>query len=172
MDTAELRELFASCVARLDARPPEGALTAAAIAERLGAGTADGPVGIALGLVLLCHGHLEPAHELAQRIDGVAGRWLHAMMHRMEGDYGNAGYWHAQAGPHPAQAAAAERLRAEAPEAVARHPELVRDERLDPAALTRAVAALGGDLGGEEAALLRTAQRCEMAALFDEVAPA
>lgn len=38
------------------------------------------------------------AHALAQE-DGTAdGAWVHAYLHRKEGDLGNAGYWYAHAG--------------------------------------------------------------------------
>jgi hypothetical protein len=38
------------------------------------------------------------AHELAQAISGPSGAWLHAYLHRREGDASNAGYWYAEAG--------------------------------------------------------------------------
>jgi hypothetical protein len=41
------------------------------------------------------------AHEIAQDIDSAEGAWVHAYLHRKEGDNGNAGYWYRQAGkPH------------------------------------------------------------------------
>jgi len=41
------------------------------------------------------------AHEIAQDVHGRAGAWVHAYLHRREGDEGNAGYWYRQAGrPH------------------------------------------------------------------------
>jgi hypothetical protein len=38
------------------------------------------------------------AHELAQEAGGRRGAWVHAYLHRKEGDPGNAGYWYARAG--------------------------------------------------------------------------
>jgi hypothetical protein len=41
------------------------------------------------------------AHELAQSAGGPAGAWVHAYLHRVEGDEANAGYWYRRAGkPH------------------------------------------------------------------------
>jgi hypothetical protein len=33
------------------------------------------------------------AHESAQRDEGIEGSWVHAYLHRKEGDQGNAAYW-------------------------------------------------------------------------------
>jgi len=47
-------------------------------------------------------GDWEKAHELAQGIEDERGYWLHAYLHRKEGDDGNARYWYARAGkPFP-----------------------------------------------------------------------
>lgn len=43
-------------------------------------------------------GKWEEAHTIAQDIDSRAGSWIHALLHLMEGDAGNAGYWFRQAG--------------------------------------------------------------------------
>ena len=37
------------------------------------------------------------AHEIAQEIDSSEGAWVHAYLHRKEGDEGNASYWYRQA---------------------------------------------------------------------------
>jgi hypothetical protein len=37
------------------------------------------------------------AHALAQDIEGETGSWIHAYLHRKEGDLGNAGYWYRRA---------------------------------------------------------------------------
>jgi hypothetical protein len=48
-------------------------------------------------------GEWEPAHELAQAQDDAEGAWVHAHLHRIEGDEANAGYWYRRAGkPHSA----------------------------------------------------------------------
>lgn len=38
------------------------------------------------------------AHEVAQEIETRDGSWVHAMLHRQEGDLTNAGYWYRRAG--------------------------------------------------------------------------
>ena|ERR1700756_2630517 len=38
------------------------------------------------------------AHESAQQDEGPAGSWVHAYLHRKEGDPGNASYWYRRAG--------------------------------------------------------------------------
>ena len=38
------------------------------------------------------------AHESAQQDEGAAGAWVHAYLHRKEGDLSNAGYWYGRAG--------------------------------------------------------------------------
>ena len=43
------------------------------------------------------------AHESAQQDEGPAGAWVHAYLHRKEGDASNAGYWYGRAGKPPAQ---------------------------------------------------------------------
>jgi hypothetical protein len=38
------------------------------------------------------------AHESAQQDEGRDGAWVHAYLHRKEGDQGNAAYWYNRAG--------------------------------------------------------------------------
>jgi hypothetical protein len=38
------------------------------------------------------------AHESAQQDEGPAGSWVHAYLHRKEGDHDNAAYWYGRAG--------------------------------------------------------------------------
>src|SRR5438132_14425271 len=38
------------------------------------------------------------AHESAQQDEGPDGSWVHAYLHRKEGDNGNAAYWYSRAG--------------------------------------------------------------------------
>jgi len=38
------------------------------------------------------------AHEIAQEVDTADGAWVHAYLHRKEGDLSNAGYWYSRAG--------------------------------------------------------------------------
>jgi hypothetical protein len=44
------------------------------------------------------HGDWDRAHKIAQDISGPEGAWVHAYLHRREGDESNAAYWYAQAG--------------------------------------------------------------------------
>jgi hypothetical protein len=41
------------------------------------------------------------AHEIAQDIDGDDAAWVHAYLHRREGDLPNARYWYCHAGKPP-----------------------------------------------------------------------
>jgi hypothetical protein len=44
------------------------------------------------------------AHESAQQDEGQAGSWVHAYLHRKEGDSSNAAYWYSRAGRRPSSA--------------------------------------------------------------------
>ncbi|MES2707290.1 MAG: hypothetical protein V4726_11880 [Verrucomicrobiota bacterium] len=46
-------------------------------------------------------GQWEEAHQVAQDIHTRTGSWLHALLHLIEGDTSNAGYWFHQAGRSP-----------------------------------------------------------------------
>ena len=39
----------------------------------------------------------DEAHRIAQDDDGKDGAWVHAYLHRVEGDEANAGYWYRRA---------------------------------------------------------------------------
>ncbi|GIV31468.1 MAG: hypothetical protein KatS3mg029_0819 [Saprospiraceae bacterium] len=43
-------------------------------------------------------GDWDRAHRIAQDIHTSAAAWVHAYLHRKEGDLWNAGYWYRQAG--------------------------------------------------------------------------
>lgn len=65
------------------------------------AAAATPPAGLDPALLALwhdAHGDWDRAHELAQQDTGRDGAWVHAYLHRKEGDEGNAGYWYARAG--------------------------------------------------------------------------
>ena len=49
-------------------------------------------------LWFLKKGDWEKAHECAQKDEGPDGSWVHALLHRIEGDEANADYWYGQAG--------------------------------------------------------------------------
>jgi hypothetical protein len=42
-------------------------------------------------------GEWDRAHEIAQDLPGADAAWVHAYLHRREGDVANAGYWYRQA---------------------------------------------------------------------------
>jgi hypothetical protein len=59
------------------------------------------PGGLSPLLTALWHerkGDWTRAHEIAQDIDGRDAAWVHAYLHRREGDLPNAAYWYRHAG--------------------------------------------------------------------------
>ncbi|MDE1154840.1 MAG: hypothetical protein PW735_03815 [Acidobacteriaceae bacterium] len=48
-------------------------------------------------------GNWEQSHAVAQEIATPGGSWVHAYLHRKEGDDWNAGYWYRQAGKSPSR---------------------------------------------------------------------
>jgi hypothetical protein len=64
------------------------------------------PAGLPQAALALWHdarGDWDAAHRIAQDIDDADGAWVHAYLHRKEGDAGNATYWYRRAG-HPVAA--------------------------------------------------------------------
>src|SRR5690242_5113439 len=62
-------------------------------------------LGLALaGLWWDKKGDWTQAHESAQQDEGPAGAWVHAYLHRKEGDSSNAAYWYGRAGKKPSKA--------------------------------------------------------------------
>ena len=47
-------------------------------------------------------GEWAEAHAIAQDIDNINGAWVHALVHRQEGDLENARYWYRRAEQPPA----------------------------------------------------------------------
>jgi hypothetical protein len=43
-------------------------------------------------------GNWDQAHRIVQDESDANSAWVHAYLHRVEGDLGNAGYWYRQAG--------------------------------------------------------------------------
>lgn len=43
-------------------------------------------------------GNWNKAHETIQDVENKTAAWIHAYLHRKEGDPGNAGYWYRKAG--------------------------------------------------------------------------
>ena len=67
---------------------------------------ASPPAGLSPLLLALWHdarGDWDEAHRVAQDVDDADGAWVHAYLHRKEGDNGNAGYWYRRAGRPPSQ---------------------------------------------------------------------
>jgi hypothetical protein len=64
------------------------------------------PGGLSLGLTALwwdSKGDWTNAHKSAQLDEGPAGAWVHAYLHRKEGDASNAEYWYQRAGKIPSR---------------------------------------------------------------------
>jgi hypothetical protein len=57
-----------------------------------------------MALWWLAGGDWNKAHLIAQGDDGAEAAWVHAHLHRVEGDLGNARYWYARAGRAPTDA--------------------------------------------------------------------
>ena len=57
--------------------------------------------GLALPLAALwwaAKGEWDQAHSIVQEEDSTDAAWVHAYLHRVEGDLGNASYWYRKAG--------------------------------------------------------------------------
>jgi hypothetical protein len=63
-----------------------------------GAAPPAGLSGPLRALWLDARGEWDAAHAAAQAADDADGAWVHAYLHRKEGDEMNAGYWYARAG--------------------------------------------------------------------------
>ena len=68
----------------------KASLSAAAPAPDLGAPLA--------ALWWAAKGNWDQAHRIAQEQDTPDYAWVHAYLHRVEGDLGNAGYWYKRSG--------------------------------------------------------------------------
>ena len=76
------------------------------VEELLASAQAGGQPGSELSeeLAALWHakaGNWDEAHHIAQDIHTSTGSWIHALLHLIEGDVGNAGYWFRQASRPP-----------------------------------------------------------------------
>src|SRR5690606_11922048 len=64
------------------------------------------PPSLTPALLALWHqgrGDWTAAHEAAQSDEGRDAAWVHAHLHRVEGDESNAGYWYRRAGRTPSR---------------------------------------------------------------------
>ena len=62
------------------------------------------PVNLALPVQSLWYdakGDWHTAHDLINDLEDKTSAWVHAYLHRKEGDIGNAGYWYRRAGKQP-----------------------------------------------------------------------
>lgn len=57
------------------------------------------------GLWWAAKGDWAKAHSVVQADESSAAAWVHAYLHRIEGDLGNAAYWYRRAGRTPASGA-------------------------------------------------------------------
>jgi hypothetical protein len=77
--------------------------------------TSAPPAGVDGALEALWHerrGDWHRAHDVAQDIAGPDGSWVHAYLHRREGDQSNAAYWYRRAGKPVARGSLDEEWRA------------------------------------------------------------
>ena len=62
--------------------------------------SATPPDAVGPALIALWHdgrGDWDTAHRMAQDVDTPDGAWIHAYLHRKEGDASNAAYWYRRA---------------------------------------------------------------------------
>jgi hypothetical protein len=57
----------------------------------------DGAVPALAALWWIKKGEWDRAHEIVMNDDSGDAAWVHALLHRIEGDQSNAGYWYRQA---------------------------------------------------------------------------
>ncbi|MDF0596707.1 hypothetical protein [Psychromarinibacter halotolerans] len=55
----------------------------------------------AKALDLLSTGQWQAAHDIVEHEGDTTSAWIHALVHRIEGDDWNAGYWYRRAGRAP-----------------------------------------------------------------------
>ncbi|NIP87226.1 MAG: hypothetical protein GTO03_17360 [Planctomycetales bacterium] len=110
------------------------------------------------GLWLL-HNYLDESHTISQEIGNPTGSFWHGIMHRREGDYGNAKYWFRRVGQH-------EIYRPLAAAAHAIDAARFSDQTWDPLAFVDLCQAAVRQ-GEEQAETLRRVARREWELLFD-----
>jgi len=113
---------------------------------------------VALGVLLLWHDHWEEAHAIAQSDEGDPDHdYLHGMVHRREGDFGNSKYWFRSAGVHAGFPAMTVRIVAAANDH-ALADKIIKDGVWSPSAFVDVVR----DHSGGEEGFCRAVQAAEM----------
>ena len=62
------------------------------------------PMGISIYLLSMWYDakkDWEQAHHMVDNLDDATACWVHAYLHRKEGDIGNTAYWYRRAGKQP-----------------------------------------------------------------------
>jgi hypothetical protein len=110
---------------------------------------------------------LEEAHALADSCDSENGYVWHGIVHRQEGDFGNAAYWFRKASRHPAY----QLLGPEVMKIVRSHPEVeFRASRWDPFAFLAFCDRVKSQPGTLQEQVALEIQRAEWQILFDHCA--
>jgi hypothetical protein len=76
----------------------DGAMTLEEFKATLAAAAPPSVTPLLLALWHDARGEWDEAHSIAQDVDDAPGAWVHAYLHRKEGDLGNADYWYRRAG--------------------------------------------------------------------------
>lgn len=115
----------------------------------------------------LYHDFLDEAHVVCQEIDTAEGSFWHAIVHRREPDYSNAGYWFRRVGEHPIYPELAREARRLAEQYPTDAAEPLRTQsQWDPLAFVDLCRqAVGGERGLAD--LCRSVQMAEWRLLFD-----
>jgi hypothetical protein len=109
----------------------------------------------------------EEAHEIANDCDTPDGNLWHAILHRLEGDLGNAAYWFRKAGAHPIY----QNLAPAVVKILREHPKAeFRTARWDPFAFLSFCERARRQPGSEQELTAMTIQRAEWQLLFDHCA--
>lgn len=95
-------------LADLGPGPRGGVFSVAEITQAVsGAGVSQAGREVTRALLLLWNDHHDVAHASVQDLENADASLVHAILHRREPDFGNAGYWFRRVGQHPSYAALA-----------------------------------------------------------------
>ena len=103
LGTAWIGRIESADLSSLDAGPVDRQLLATLSADDVGSDWSIPSTAKPLAQAGLCllAGDLDRSHALSQSIASPEGSFWHGIMHRREGDYGNAKYWFGRVGDHP-----------------------------------------------------------------------